>query len=85
MVNQHASSPTALPAPGRQISGYPLASASRYTLTRILPRRLFLVASSLSPLHCRLFLVVSFGALHSASYWPPSFTLCKELDYWLCC
>ena len=70
MVNYHAGFP-ALPAPGRQISGYLPASGSRTTLTRIPP--------------CRLFLVVSLGALLSASCRPPSFTLRKELDYWLCC
>ena len=51
--NYHASSPAAPFAPGRQISGYPPASGSRTTLTRIPPCRLFLVASSLSP-HCIL-------------------------------
>ena len=59
MVNYHAGSPAALPAPRRQISGYPPASGSRTTLTRIPPYRLFLVASSLSTLPCCLFLVAS--------------------------
>ena len=40
----HAGSP-ALPAPGRQIFGYPPASGSRTALTRIPSCRLFLVAS----------------------------------------
>ena len=53
MVNYHAGSP-ALPAPGRQISGYPPASGSKTTLTRIPPCYLFLIASSLLPLPCRL-------------------------------
>ena len=48
MVNYHAGSP-ALPAPGRQISGYPPASGSRTTLTRIPLCHLFLIASFLSP------------------------------------
>ena len=53
IVNYHTGSP-ALPAPGKQISGYPPASGSRTTLTRIPPYHLFLVASSLSPLPYRL-------------------------------
>ena len=57
MVNYYAGSPAMLPAPGRQISGYPPASGSRTTLTRILLCHLFLVASSLLPLPCCLFLV----------------------------
>ena len=48
IVNYHAGFP-ALPAPGRQISGYLPASGSRTTLTRIPPYYLFLVASSLLP------------------------------------
>ena len=76
MVNYHAGS-LALPAPGRQISGYPPASGSRTTLTRIPPCRLFLVASSLSPLPCRLFLVASLGALLFAGR--PRFRLAGSL------
>ena len=49
MVNYHGGSPAALPAPRRQISGYPLAFDSRTTLTRIPLYRLFFVASFLSP------------------------------------
>ena len=51
--NYHAGSPAVLFAPERQISGYSPASGSRTSLTRILPCRLFLVASFLSP-HCVL-------------------------------
>ena len=54
MVNYHAGSSAALPAPGRQISNYPPASGSRTTLTWIPPCHLFLVASSLPPLLYRL-------------------------------
>ena len=62
MVNYHAGSPT-LPAPGRQISGYPPASGSRTTLTRIPPCRLFFVASSLLP-HLARFLARSVDRPH---------------------
>ena len=48
MVNYYADSPALLPPLGRQISGYPSASGSRTTLTRIPPCRPFLLASSLS-------------------------------------
>ena len=89
MVNYHAGSLAVLSAPERQISGYPPASASRTTLTRISLCRLFLVASSLLPLFCRLFFVASsllplscylffvpsLGALHSASCRSPLFLL----------
>ena len=44
MVNYHVGFPT-LPAPGRQISGYPPTSGSRTALTQIPPYRLFFVAS----------------------------------------
>ena len=66
MVNYYAGSPAALPAPGKQISDYPLASGSKTTLTRIPP--------------CRLFLVASLGAFFSASYRLSSLLSCGELD-----
>ena len=53
MVNYHTGSPTLL-TQVRQISGYPPTFGSRITLTRILP--------------CRLFLVASLGASISASW-----------------
>ena len=68
MVNYYAGSPAALPAPGRQISGYLPASGSRTTLTRISLYCLFLVASSLSPLFYCLFLVASSLSLHLARF-----------------
>ena len=69
MVNYYIGSPTAIPVPERQISGYPQASGSRTTLTRI-PS-------------CRFFLVASFGALLSTSCRLPLLLLCEELDCWL--
>ena len=54
MVNYHVGSPAALAVPGRQISGYPPASGSRITLTRISLCCLFFVAFSLSLLLCHL-------------------------------
>ena len=51
--NYYAGSPAALLVTERQISGYPLASGSRTTSTRIPLCHLFLVASSLST-HCVL-------------------------------
>ena len=62
MVNYHIGSPTALPAPGRQIFGYPPTSGSKTILTRILLCRLFLVASSLLP-HLAHFLARPVGRL----------------------
>ena len=67
MVNYHAGFP-ALPAPRRQISGYPPAFGSIITLTRIPPCRLFFVVSSLSPLPCRFFLVASSLSSHLAHF-----------------
>ena len=63
MVNYHAGSPAASPAPGRQISGYPPASGSRTTLTRTPPCHLFLVDSSLSP-HLSRFIARPVGRFH---------------------
>ena len=59
MVNYHLGSP-ALPAAGRQISGYPPAFGSRTILTRISPCQLFLVASFLLP-HLARFLACLFA------------------------
>ena len=81
MVNYHAGSSAVLSAPGRQISGYPLASGSRTTLTQIPPYCLFLVASALLPhLACVL---ARFDLLCSASYRSPSLSFGEELDHWL--
>ena len=66
-VNYYASCP-ALPAPGRQISGYPPDFGSGTTLTRIPLCHLFLVASFLSLFLCRLFLVASFLLLYLARF-----------------
>ena len=68
MVNYHAGFPAALSAPGRQISGYPPVSGSRTTLTQIPSCHFFLVASSLLLLPCRLFLVVSSLSPHLARF-----------------
>ena len=79
--NYHAGSPAALPAPGRQISGYPPASGSRTTLTRIPLCRLFLIAFSLSPHLARV--LARFVALCSVSCWLSLLSLCGELGCWL--
>ena len=63
MVNYHAGSLVALPAPGRQIFGYPPAYGSRTTLTWSPPCRLYL-----SPLPCRPFLVASSLSPHLARF-----------------
>ena len=83
MVNYHAGS-LALPAPGKQISGYPRTSGSKTILTRIPLYYLFLVAFSLLPLPCGLFFVTVLGALLSASCRSPSFSLQRfnRLDCW---
>ena len=76
MVNYHASSSTALPALGRQISGYPPASGSKTILTWI-------------PLCC-LFPVASLGTLLSMFRWFSSFLLQRIggfdswSSYWWC-
>ena len=56
----HAGSP-ALPAPGRQIFGYPPASGSKTALTRISLYCLFLVASFGASSYLAHFLVRSVG------------------------
>ena len=80
MVNYFAGSPTAFPAPGRQISGYPPAFGFRTTPTRILPCCLFFVVSSLSPHLARI--IARFGVLRSASCWLPLILFGGELDRW---
>ena len=70
MVNYYAGSPAALPAPQRQISGYPPASGSRTTLTWIPPCCLFLIDSFLSPyLACFLAHPVNCSRFRFAKSW----------------
>ena len=66
MVNYHAGFLT-LPAPRKQISGYPPASGSRTVLTQISP--------------CRLFFITSLVAFLSAFCLASLFLLCRELNY----
>ena len=69
-LNRHHAGFTTLSTPGRQISGYLLASGSRSTLTRI----------SL----CRLFFIASLGVFLSTFCWSTSFLLKRPggLECW---